>query len=73
MSENQPPDQTVWQEADGWHVRTAPEAPVTVFKTREEAIAFSVSAFTDGGSSARAETMSGDTQLPQDPPEKPDA
>jgi len=67
-----PPDQTVWQENDGWHVRLKPDGPITVFKTRDEAIAFSVSAFTDGGSAARAETMSGDAQMPANPVEKSD-
>ncbi len=68
----EPTAQTVWQEKDGWHVRPKPGEPVTVFKTRDEAIAFSVSAFTDGGSAARAETMSGDAQTPSNPPEKSD-
>lgn len=70
MSDPESPN--VWQEQDGWHVRIAPDGPVTVFKTRDEAIAFTVSGFTDGGSAARAETMSGDAQMPTDPPEDND-
>jgi hypothetical protein len=61
----------VWQEADGWHVRTRhPEGPdaVRVFKTRDEAIAYSESVFADGATSARAETQRGAAPLPPQPP-----
>lgn len=57
----------VWQEADGWHVRVRHDGAVTVFATRDEAISFSTSTFTDGASSARAEAQRGDIVPTADP------
>lgn len=50
----------VWQDKDGWHVRVRLDGEVRVFATRDEAISFSTSAFTDGPTAARAETQRGD-------------
>ena len=63
----------VWQEADGWHVRVREGGDVHVFATRDEAISYSTSTFTDGATAARAETQRGDVatievQVPERPP-----
>ena len=58
---------TVWQEADGWHVRVHQDGVVKVFATRDEAISFSTSAFTDGPTSSRAQTQRGEVTMPTDP------
>jgi hypothetical protein len=50
----------VWQEQDGWHVRVRHDGEVRVFATRDEAISYSTSTFTDGATAARAETQRGD-------------
>lgn len=61
MSETSPSrTPTMWQEADGWHVRVRQDGAVTVFATRDEAISYSTSTFTDGATSAQAEAQRGD-------------
>jgi len=65
----------VWQENDGWHVRVRQGGQTRVFATRDEAISYSTSTFTDGASAARAETQRGDVsptteQTPERPPER---
>ncbi|HEX3134327.1 MAG TPA: hypothetical protein VHX44_12185 [Planctomycetota bacterium] len=50
----------VWQELDGWHVRVHHAGAVRVFATRDEAISFSTSTYTDGATAARAETQRGE-------------
>ena len=66
----------VWQEADGWHVRAHPGEEVQVFATRDEAISYSTSTFTDGATAARADAQRGDvatTDVPlPDLPSAPD-
>ncbi|MBA3699931.1 MAG: hypothetical protein H0W78_13870 [Planctomycetes bacterium] len=64
----------VWQEVDGWHVRVRQGGEVEVFATRDEAISYSTSTFTDGATAARAETQRGDVaptteQAQERPPE----
>jgi hypothetical protein len=64
----------VWQEKDGWHVRAREGGHVHVFATRDEAISYSTSTFTDGATAARADTQRGDiapieVQLPERSPE----
>ena len=66
----------VWQEPNGWHVRANQGGEVHVFATRDEAISYSSSTFTDGATAARADTQRGDVattdvQLP-DLPSAPD-
>lgn len=61
MDDTPPPGTpTVWQEADGWHVRVRQDGAVRVFATRDEAISYSTSTFTDGATSAQAEAQRGD-------------
>jgi hypothetical protein len=50
----------VWQEQDGWHVRVRHGGAVRIFATRDEAISYSTSTFTDGATAAQAETQRGD-------------
>lgn len=58
MSETSPSrTPTMWQEADGWHVRVRQDGAVTVFATRDEAISYSTSTFTDGATPAQAVAM----------------
>lgn len=62
----------IWQEQNGWHVRTHQGGEVHVFATRDEAISHSSSTFTDGATAARADTQRGDVattdvQLPELP------
>lgn len=64
-----PPPVKIWQERGLWYVQLRSEATALSFPTREEAIAYSTSVFTDGSSPARAETQRGDVPLV---PEKPD-
>lgn len=62
----------MWQEADGWHVRVRDDGVVKVFATRDEAISYSTSAFTDGATSARAEAQRGDVVPSSEPsPDRP--
>jgi hypothetical protein len=58
-----PPPAKIWQERGKWLVQLNAMATVISFATREEAIAYSTSVFTDGASAARAETQRGDVAL----------
>ena len=57
------PPARIWQERGKWLVQLDPAATVLSFPTREEAIAYSTSVFSDGRSAARAETQRGDVPL----------
>lgn len=54
----QPAD--VWQESGRWFVQNRADGIAQSFATRDEAIAYSNSAFTDGPTPARAEAERGD-------------
>lgn len=58
-----PPPAKIWQERGKWLVQMNAMATVISFATREEAIAYSTSAYTDGASAARAETQRGDVAM----------
>lgn len=62
-----PPPAKIWQERGMWFVQLQSDATALSFPTREEAIAYSTSVFTDGSSAARAETQRGDVPLPAKP------
>lgn len=68
------PPVKIWQERGQWLVQRHTAGTVVSFATRDEAIAYSTSEFTDGPSAARAETQRGDVPLVAKPAErKPDA
>lgn len=51
---------TAWQDADGWHVRVSQDGVLVLFATRDEAISYYASTFTDGATSAQADAQRGD-------------
>lgn len=60
----------IWQDNQGWHIKNNQTGKTAVFKSKDEAIAWSSTMVVDGMSAARADIQSGDVHMPPDA-EKP--